>query len=724
MSRNVNVREAVEQLMQQVKSAQANQADEQAMDYLQQVYKLVSAHQEPNTLLLSVCFQLGQGTRHQSPPTNAQGYFEQVVDYTAVFAHLAISAQKQVIQAYHELCEIYVLQANPEKHAWAAQQSLHLLDHQTIRFAPEEQLSLYLESYYQLGSVAAKKANLAQQYHHLQAALALINQQAEPPTTVGVVKIYNELGSYFTEKSDHEEAMVFFQKSLNICLENGGRAHSLLGTTYNYIGWSNEHRSQIDKALYYYEKGLHARRYLLGENDPSVAQSYSNMAVCFSHKNNLTETLRLYKKALSIFLYTYGKQRIHPDLVRSYRNLGFAYIETEKFEQAVHYLNLALTQNKAIYGNKHSEVCVVLCHLGNCYTRMEHYEQAAQHYHLAMNAIFHQFNDTSLYATPSIAQFPISERLSLYAIMNKAGVLQKSQQPKFQDLVQKTYTFGLALMDEMRKSISTEGAQVILSKRFFNLYEGAIKACYQRFLASDPPHEEQASLYLNRAFTFTEKSKATALLAALRAEDAKITATIPENYLQEERRLSQAITDVEKNIALALVKNNIETDVQVRAWQNEHFQLKQTHKDLVKELEQAFPEYHFLKYNTQVADVLQVQTQLNADTGLIAYFVGLHSLFVFYVDKQQQHLQAINYEGNLATKVTEMQQAISWMDLDLFAETAHHLYQTLLNPIASFFASKKHLLFIADDYLNYLPFDTLLPSYDATKHTDFFELDY
>jgi protein O-mannosyl-transferase len=130
---------------------------------------------------------------------------------------------------------------------------------------------------------------------------------------------YNNLGNALSEKGQVDEAMIQFQKALEI-IPNYADAHYNLGNAFSQKG-------EMDKAIAQYQKAL--------EIKPNYAGAHYNLGNALLRKGQVDEAISQYQMAL----------KIKPDYAEACSNLGVALFQKGRLDDAIAQFQEALRLN-------------------------------------------------------------------------------------------------------------------------------------------------------------------------------------------------------------------------------------------------------------------------------------------------------------------------------------------------------------------------------------------
>lgn len=200
-------------------------------------------------------------------------------------------------------------------------------------------------------SVFIADYNLALNYYNKALYSAIDKYGTEHPD---VAKLYNNIGSVYSQMGDYGKAMEYYQKALKMQEYLLGSEHPDVARYYNNIGNTYMYMGDYTKALEYLQKALIMSEKLLGAKHLGVASAYNNIGSVYWKKGDYTKALDYYQKALIIKENLLGTE--HPDVAVSYSNLGYVYDNQKEYDKAIDYYIKALAIKEKFMGQDHKDV--------------------------------------------------------------------------------------------------------------------------------------------------------------------------------------------------------------------------------------------------------------------------------------------------------------------------------------------------------------------------------
>lgn len=537
---------------------------------------------------------------------------------------------------------------------------------------------------------------------------------------------YNNLAALYEKKGDHERAIENYQYALGLIsldnedsFENRLKLYGNLGTTYYRI-------KDLEKSKAYGFKRLDLlNSNKLVPNETNFIDNYISLSLPYIESQDYDSALYFLKMAEQIQL----KKGIEKNKEKIYHNIGYVFFRKSQFSKAKAYINKAIE----IYGEASTlaNKGKAYRHLGMIEMEQGNYSQALTYFQLALQILLDSDLSTDVLAHPQLLNF--SSPLDIFNTLRDKGnclfEMSKQQETNLPYLQASLQTFELnaEVIDSMRNVYQTN------SKTFWNgevkpVYEQAIAVAHRLYQIDKNP------TYLEKAFFFAEKSKATLLAEALNESAAKSFASIPADTLQKEKDLKRDITFYEKQIFKAQQKGTADNSTKILEWQNIIFEKKQAYDQLLTNLETQFPKYFQLKYQDHFTQLPDVQNGLYEKETLIEYFYGEKAIYAFTVDKKTIELARIELTGDLPALLDSFMQDLSNRALisekglkrglfHRFTDQSHRLFKYLLHTALP--DDFEQLLIIPDGPLGFLPFELLLMSpVEHRDKVDYAGLDY
>jgi len=271
----------------------------------------------------------------------------------------------------------------------------------------------------------------------------------------------------------------------------------------------------------------------------------------------------------------------------------------------------------------------------------------------------------------------------------------------------KYYAEAITIIEEMRGELGDPALKALFMEDKFQVYEWMIRLLHRM------KRDEEA-------FNYLERAKARTMLDMLGDKTFASRNAEIEDLLARERAVREQIQDLAKASGQASQEESEESDdsdegsaePEANAGQGIGV-LQAEQKTLLDRIEQLNPDLgSLLKVNP--LNGKEVQSLLDEDTVLLAYYVGSEWTGVFVVSKGKilgLHLDIPRKE--LAEKVKEFRKDTEeGLTVKVFTSKDYEkplkdLYEILIKPVEQELAGNKHLVVVPHGMLHYLPFQAL-----------------
>jgi tetratricopeptide (TPR) repeat protein len=129
----------------------------------------------------------------------------------------------------------------------------------------------------------------------------------------------NNIGSALDSKGEHDKAVEYHTRALDIRMERLGPRHPAVATALGNIGCALMSKGEQDKAVEYFTRALDIKMERLGPRHPQVAASLNNIGLALKSKGEYDKAVEYYTRALDISFATLGS---HPDTAKSLFNIS------------------------------------------------------------------------------------------------------------------------------------------------------------------------------------------------------------------------------------------------------------------------------------------------------------------------------------------------------------------------------------------------------------------
>ena len=608
----------------------------------------------------------------------------------------------------------------------------------------------YSKIFGNLGIILASQDRLEEANGCFQKEL-FIKEQVLEDNDPGIAIVLTNIGRSYKELGDYITALDHYQMALRIFRNAYGELHTNIAAVYNNIGSTYLLEGDSQQALLYYFKALDMRNTLFNGAHPSLVQSHNNLYAVFASlkkyeeaeyhieeahriakeslppKHHFTASTLLNKGALYTRQAKFSKAVAsmkeglemekavlppnHPFLGRAYQMLGETYLRADMDQQANRQFLQALPILEKAYTNHH-HLAVAYHGMGVVQNKKKNYQQAESFFQKALNANTlpkdHPLSKDFTQLNTGI----INEELYLSILESKGSNLidEKGREGSLE--ADAIFKQGILLIDKLRNSYLGDKSQLKLMDRAWGLYEHGI---INSLALYEQTGEES---YLNQAFNWMERSKATQLSIALQDQQARRFSGVPEELLAMESQIRKKVVFYESKLAGIKPKTD---SIKAITYRDKLFQVKRSYDSLLYVLEVKHPQYFNLKYQTPSISLKEFQQNLNDSSLVVNYFWGeermicigiyadgvsyfnspIDSSFIQKIDNFRTFIYQAEVPSDLA-RLPDINQR--------FISSSYQLYSELLEQLEPVIFRKSALKIIPDGPLAYLPFELFLPS--------------
>ena len=472
--------------------------------------------------------------------------------------------------------------------------------------------------------------------------------------------------------------------------------HELIAAAYNDLGFAY---SQVDneKALTNYELALGMYEVLHGNNNPKIAIAYGNIGVIYRNLELYGDAINNFDNALKIWDKIYPDS--HPKKAFVLFNLGRTNQNMGEQKTALDYYEKALVMYRSSYGSKHPEIASVLNYIGNIKLAQTAYDEALLSYQQAINANTISFDNKDIRFNPPAHDF-YNGNILLFSLEFKAKALEaqyfgKTLKLSNLTLALKTLHVADTLIDKLRQHSTSETDKLSLGQIANEVYADGVRTAYEASVGS-----VKKKVFQLQAFYFAEKSKSSVLLEAIAESDAKSYAGIPNDLLEEEQKIKSAIALIVQKLAqkpTAMEEKNLRENA---------YKLNSDYAAFTKRLENSFPEYFNLKYNTTSPKVYELQQKLDAKTALLSYFIDdkNNTLYRFKLSKKKYEIVTHVLSKDFDRYITGLRNGLFFNDIKSFTISSTGLSKILIPKLPSSITS---LVILPTGRLSIIPFEAL-----------------
>lgn len=556
--------------------------------------------------------------------------------------------------------------------------------------------------------ITKKGVYLNQAIDHLQNAVLHFEKLEQPPIFYYSQALWS-LGNMYRDAGDFDKSHLYLKKGKGFLDKHYPKNHFDIGY-YDYkIGAVYYEKMEFQPALDHF---LDARKVWVHYLKPQdTYMHYLNEAI-----GDMYWELGDPEKALIYFNYsTLDEEKINNDESSNTILLADSLAQNGNYADALEYYKQAYNWREQEFGKNNVQTGACKNFVARALHASGDTEGALTAYQEAISILVPEMSETSWYDNPTTEMNIQSHQYLLESLKSKGNLLKdlynKSNDLKDLEAALDTQEIAISVLEDLKNNQLSETSREFWTNRTLSIIESSIETALQLHQITGKAD------YLNRAFIYSERSKAILLLASLYDQEINSFANVSEAIISEERKLKHDINDY-----IGKIQSEENRCAEVRGkmlslWKNKLNLLQNDYELLVKKIKIDYPDYYQLKYNLEVANVSMVQKALlNNNTALVSYFTGSKNTYIYFITSEKITIRLIQNTEELFQQATTLFKNISSNQLEQndpqlkyedFIEVSNALYEKLLSPEINNRNYDK-LIIIPDGKLCYLPIESLL----------------
>ena len=545
------------------------------------------------------------------------------------------------------------------------------------------------------------------------------------------VSAYN-LALVFDDLGQNQKAMELYRQAETMLLKSG-QPKNFLSDVYVGMALIYFYSGELSKAEIYAEKAMEKGLISYGEFNPNMTFVYTTYANILEAEEKYEEAVTLLEKNLKIRISTYGQW--HRWTCETYYDLANSYVLVKKYDKAEAYykkaiaigkrinsrqylanarnflaqlyldrgihldeaerlLLEALKSNIEIYGDKSDLVAENYLQLAKLYKLKKDVFKFVDYIQMSLTAANYDKGDLGTVIGPLQA-------LNSLMLLGDWYIETYEKDRKIQNLLE-AYSLvnqKIALITHTQNNFSTDRSRIDFANKYREIFETDLGLCWLLY------HETQEHKYLQKAFELSETNRNTTLLKGLQGIEYRAYGEIPEAKLKLEQATKTALEKVKMDIFFE--KSSSEPDKELyQSLLDESIRLSHKLDSLYKDFYKNYPKFKSINSAKVLLEIEDVQAQLDDDTQMITYFLGEQSLFSFNIRKDTISLLRADIADKLINITNDFKHHLS--NRDNIDELSYDLFMYLLGQ--QFDREKRNLVIVADNVLNYIPFEILRSS--------------
>ncbi|MDP2915919.1 MAG: CHAT domain-containing protein [Candidatus Aminicenantes bacterium] len=483
----------------------------------------------------------------------------------------------------------------------------------------------------------------------------------------------NNIGAYHLKIADYSKALAYFDQALSIARavknpQSENESLNNMGIAYQEIG-------DYDRALATLNAALLLDQQAFGRDYTAI--HLNNIGIVYRKKGLLSGSAEDFRKALEYFrkaLDLIDVERAKKTAVNILNDIGTVHSDMGNPSKALVYFERALRIAESVSDKE--GISLTANNLGIVHYALGDYDKAAEYSRRAIDIAVQIQTGHVLWE-------------ALLELANSAA-----KQGRLDEALS-YYKDSISVIESARSSLDLEElkASYLGTDKRIEAYHNIIDVLV-RLHRTDPTKNYDA-----QAFFYLEKAKARAFLDSLEVAQVPVLQGIDNRLVREEKRLIKELNDLYKNLLELNLTPAQKADLSKKLGARED-----DYEKLKREIRSSSPAYAGLKYPEVIPLIEARKTLAAAGTTFISYAVGKDSSYGFALDNKGLKIFPIPARKELQAKVSAYLKVVSDKDASDF-RLGRELFAELVRPGLD--PAAKRLVFIPDDILHFLPFETL-----------------
>ena len=485
----------------------------------------------------------------------------------------------------------------------------------------------------------------------------------------------NNLGLFYWKIDNYSKALNYYQKSYEIAKNINSievEAECLSNISIIYFDLGN-----YDRSLEHLAKALTIEKQL--KNDAYISKDLNNIGEVYRRKGLSSENEKEFLLALNYFEDSLELARKINDKgmeIIALNNVGAVYSHLKKNSKALEYFKIGLRKSEKI--NSIEAMGMLLNNIGIVHSQLGNYEESTKYFQKAIDLALGTKWGLILWEA-------YLETANAYKNHNNFNAAMDN------------YKKSIAVIEKIRSGINLEELKATYfgTDRRIEAYQGIIDLLIKLY-QKDPEKS-----YGTEAFNYLERAKARSFLDSIEVSKINISEGINQQFLNQETELMNEISKLYIKLLTPQLsleqRNNINKELE-----NYEEQLE----SLKREIRTASPAYANLRYPKTITLSETQNGLLDKETAVFAYIVAKENSYAFVITRNQLKIFPLPERKEIQRLVREYLTAITDVQNKDF-HLGYRLFNDLVRPGLDENKIKK-IIFVPDDVLYFLPFETLL----------------
>ena len=536
-------------------------------------------------------------------------------------------------------------------------------------------------------------------------AIERVNNSGREKEILGLV--YYNLGVYYSVRGDYNSAGSMYQMAETRQIEYDTDDLSMLLNIINGLSVSYNMTGDTLNAIKSYTKLIDVLESMQGQTD-NGAIYYKNYGHFLARIGRYDESLDIFNKAVRYCYNNYGEDSERYLIAKE----DLAYFYNIYMEDTDSAFSIYSDLFKRISTNNYgiSIINDIKRGYANLWFKRGELDKAL--------ILYDEVLESGEYFDSMTLLFTYSFRSSIYT---EKYIMDKS--PEDLNNALKDIEAAVSILDSIKIDFSGEESRLQITGRFDFLWDEAIWLAYELY------KNNKDARYLNMAFRYSEKSKASTLLSSTREVQA-MEFHVPENLVKLEKELDHFIKELNDKLYVQTNSGNTDESL-IDFYEEKRTDAVIARDSLIKLFENNYPRYYNLKHEDKVAFCEDVEKYIGRNKNFVEYFLSDSILYTFIINRRGCELISSSIDSTIRDIVLDFRSDIvnpaietgARSQFNKIVKNGYYLYNLLIEPIKPYMVSNR-LVIAADDILSYVPFEALISDTVGIKPINYRDIDF
>jgi len=525
--------------------------------------------------------------------------------------------------------------------------------------------------------------------------------------------VYEHMAAGAYNHGEVDQSLTYNFKVISLLEANKYPMNGFYAEIYNNIGQAYDALHDYILALKFKQQATDLYSKVYGPSHSSVAMALGNIGLTYELSGDYDKALDYLTKSLALLLK--APEYVQKDVGITNMDIGRLYLKKKETKRALEFLEKTRMIFEA--SGKNLNKAKIYNELGFAYTTLNDHTKAEECFQKAIIANVFNFENKNPDVIPDKPDF-INYHELLTSYISKADLYLKKSDKN--SLLKATKQLDAAdqLLKETALDMSNTKDRLELTQLNFFFTECGMQLMDKLYTLTHDP------IYLEKAFYYSERSKANELFADIQLSKATTLSRIPKKILAHRNELSVRMNTLHQQIASAYSAQNQSLITKLKT---QEFDLSKEYEALQVQIAGLSPMVNSVTSQRSIPAWSEIKKSLDAKTVLVSYTITDSAKYILIGNSTALIMKKIDPVINLDRLVRGYISQVKFQS-ELSKETAQRLTAILWKPVEEALltmnlSNPEKVIILPEGPLNYLPFESLgTDKYLAEKYTIYYHL--